>query len=108
MVYSLKSLLFRLSPSSTRDNFLGYSTNKYKLHLLETPTGTKFILNTDEKAGDLQDVLQHIYTKIYVEYVIKNPCYKLGSPIESDLFIKELDNYIQTRSFFGKSNSSVS
>lgn len=102
MVYSLKSLLSRLSPFTTRDGFIGYSTDKYKLHVYETPTGTKFILNTDSKAGDQQETLQHIYTKIYVEYVIKNPHYKLGTPIDSQLFVKELDTYIQSKSFYTK------
>lgn len=105
MVYSLKSLLSRLSPTSTKDSFLGYATDKYKLHMYETPTGTKFLLNTDHRAGNLQEVLRHIHSKIYVEYVIKNPCYKLGDPIDIQLFAKELDNYIQSRPFFGNSSN---
>ena len=100
MVYSLNSLVSRLSPTSAKDSFLGYATDKYKLHLYESPTGTKFILNTDHKAGNLQEVLRYIYAKIYVEYVIKNPCYKIGEPIDIELFTKGLDNYIQSKAFY--------
>uniref|UniRef100_A0A1X7UF16 Trafficking protein particle complex subunit n=1 Tax=Amphimedon queenslandica TaxID=400682 RepID=A0A1X7UF16_AMPQE len=57
--------------------------------IYETLAGTKFILNTDHKAGDLQETLQHIYTKIYVEYVIKNPHYKLGSTIDSQFALTD-------------------
>ena len=102
MVYSLKSLISRLSPTSTKDGFLSYSTDKYKLHFFETPTGVKFILNTGNKVGDCRDVLQHIYAKFYVDLVIKNPLYKLGEWIESELFTKELDSYIQSRPFYSK------
>lgn len=102
MVYSLKSLLSRLSPTSGRDAFIGYSTDKYRLHYFETPTGVKFILNTDSHVPDCSDMLQHIYSKIYVEYVVKNPLYKLGTKIDSELFASKLDDYIQSCSFYDK------
>lgn len=100
MVYSLKSLVSRLSCTSGKDAFLGYSTDTYKLHFFETPTGVRFILNTDSKVSDCRDVLQHIYSKIYVECAVKNPLYTPGVLIESELFTSQLDQYIQSRPFF--------
>ena len=102
MVYSLKSLVGRLSPNTSRDGFLGYSTNKYRLNFYETPTGVKFILSSDHKAPECRDMLQFIYSKLYVEYVIKNPLYKPGTKIDSDLFLKKLDEYVQSQPFFQK------
>ncbi|CAI5952466.1 unnamed protein product, partial [Closterium sp. NIES-65] len=61
-------------------SFHSFRTNTYKLNYLETPSGIKIILVTDPKMSDLRDALKHIYTNIYVEYVIKNPLYVPGEP----------------------------
>ena len=95
MIFSIKSLLSRLSPRTTKEGFLGYSTNKYKLHYYETPTGLKFVMLTDTNVGSLNDSLADIYSKIYVEYVVKNPLYQLGEWIDSELFSSELDAFVQ-------------
>lgn len=100
MIYSLKSLMSRLSPTSTKESFYSFSTDKYKLHLYETPTGVKFILNTDNRVGDLRDLLQHVHSKIYVEYAVKNPRYNPGEWITSELFMSQLDAFLQAKPFF--------
>ena len=100
MVYSLKSLVGRLSPNSSRDGFTGYATDRYRLSFYESPTGVKFILNTDHKAPDCRDLLQHIYAKVFVEYVVKDPLHKQGNKIESELFFKKLDEFVQSLPFF--------
>ncbi|RMX53318.1 hypothetical protein pdam_00022149, partial [Pocillopora damicornis] len=87
MLYSIKSFVARMSPSESKDGFLNYRTSKYKLHFYETPTGLKFILNTDLNAGSIKD--------IYVEYVVKNPLCQLNEPIQSELFTSKLDSYIR-------------
>lgn len=100
MVYSLKSLVNRLSPSNSRDGFLGYTTDKYRLSVFETPTGMKFLLNTDHKTPECRDILQQVYSKLYVEYVVKDPLYKIGSKVDSELFLSKLDAFIQSLPFF--------
>ena len=100
MVYSLKSLVGRLSPNTSRDGFLGFTTDKYRLNYYETPAGVKFILNTDHKVPDCRDMLQHVYAKIFVEFVVKDPLYESGSRIVSELFYKKLDEFIQSQPFF--------
>lgn len=100
MIYSLKSLVSRLSPSSSKESFHSYSTDKYKLHLYETLTGVKFVLNTDNRVGDLQELLHHVHSKIYVEYVVKNPRYQPGDWITSELFASQLDACMQAKPFF--------
>ena len=99
MIFSIKSLISRLSISSAKEGFVSFATTKYKLHFYETPTGLKFALNTDTNVGNLQDVLWHIYSKVYVEYVVKNPLCQPGEWIKSELFATELDSYVQTLPF---------
>ena len=102
MIFSLKSLISRISPTSAKDEMFSYNTDKYKLHFFESLTGLKIILNTDHRVSDCRETLNHIYSKIFVEYVIKNPEYKLGEWIDVQIFIKQLDSYIQSRPYYGK------
>lgn len=100
MLYSIKSFVNRISPADSKDCFLNYRTSKYKLHFYETPTGLKFILNTDLSVVNIRDILHHIYSKIYVEYVVKNPICRLDEPIQSELFVSKLDAFIKSLNFY--------
>ncbi|XP_031567839.1 trafficking protein particle complex subunit 1-like [Actinia tenebrosa] len=95
MLYSIKSFVARISPFDSKDSFLSYTTSKYKLHFYETPTGLKLIMNTDVNTHNARETLYEIYSKIYVEYVVKNPLCKLDEPIESELFKTKLDGFIK-------------
>ena len=99
MIFSIKSLLSRLSHKSSREGFVSYTTSQYKLHYFESATGLMFVLNTDNNVGSLSDELWHLYSKIYVEYVIKNPLLQPGKDITSELFASNLDSYIQSLPF---------
>jgi hypothetical protein len=48
----------------SKNSFISYRTNKYKLHFYETPTGLKFVLNTDLSVGNIRDMLHDIYNKV--------------------------------------------
>ena len=100
MIFSIKSLVSRLSTVSTKESFTSYGTTKYKLHFFETATGLKFVLNTDTSVGSLNDTLRNIYSTIYVEYVVRNPLCKAGEWITSELFSSELDTYVKGLPFF--------
>lgn len=99
MIYSLKSLISRLSITSAKEGLLGYTASNYKLHYFETPTGFKFVMNTDIGVGDIQEILRHIYAKIFVEYVVRNPLLRPGDKVDSELFATKLDDYVQDLSF---------
>lgn len=102
MLFSIKSFVGKLSPTDMKDGFTCYKTSKYRLNYLETATGYKFVLNTDTAVTHpiVRDLLQNVYAKVFVEYVIKNPMYDIGRVIDSDLFETRLDEYIKSATFF--------
>lgn len=67
MLYSIKCLVAKISPLDTHKGFLCYKTSKYALHYFETPTGIKFLLNTDVNAQNIRDLLQQLYTQVKSE-----------------------------------------
>ena len=64
MLFSIKSFVSKISPRDVKKGFLFYKTNKYALHYFETPTGVKFVLNTDVNAHDVRDILQRLYSQV--------------------------------------------
>ncbi|KAG8296944.1 Trafficking protein particle complex subunit 1, partial [Homalodisca vitripennis] len=64
MLFSIKSFVTKISPLDTNKGFLCYKTSKYALHYFETPTGLKFVLNTDTGAQNIRDFLQQIYIQV--------------------------------------------
>jgi len=96
LIYSLKTMCQKISLEDSNGNFMCYRTNKYMLNYLETPTGLKFILNTDINAMNVQQVLQQLYQSIFVEFVSKNPECEIGKPIQSELFRKKVQEFMAT------------
>ncbi|KAL8625026.1 Trafficking protein particle complex subunit 1 [Nucella lapillus] len=105
MIFSIKSFINRISPKDVQDGFLNFKTSKYKLHFYETPSGLKFIMNTDLNVGNIRDVLQQMFSSIYVEYVVKNPLTELGEPVTSELFRTKMDDYVRGLPFFASKAS---
>ncbi|ORY73994.1 putative trafficking protein particle complex subunit, partial [Neocallimastix californiae] len=96
VVYSLRNLCRKLS---TIKGFLSYKTNSYKLHYYETASGLKFVVCTDHRTPNLQDMLHQVYRDIYVEYVIKNPLYHSDNDyINNELFKTKLHEFIKSQS----------
>ncbi len=102
MLFSVKSFVTKLSPDDMKDGFHCYKTSKYRLNFYETPSGLKFVINTDTAVTHpiVRDLLQNIYGKIFVEYVIKNPMYNQGEPVKCELFEARLDEFVKASSFF--------
>ncbi|KAI7866616.1 Sybindin-like family-domain-containing protein [Spinellus fusiger] len=70
VVLSLRNFVRKLSKS--QDGFISYKTSTYRLHYYETPTGLKFVMNSDPNTESLRTVLKQIYVQLYVEFVVKN------------------------------------
>jgi trafficking protein particle complex subunit 1 len=64
------------------------------MHYFESATGLRFLINTDPKTPSLQRDLRKIYSEYYVEFVSKNPMYKLGDTISCAHFIGIVDKFI--------------
>uniref|UniRef100_A0A1B6E351 Trafficking protein particle complex subunit n=1 Tax=Clastoptera arizonana TaxID=38151 RepID=A0A1B6E351_9HEMI len=107
MLFSIKSFVAKISPLDIKKGFLCYKTNKYTLNYFETPTGLKFILNTDVGAQNVRDLLQQMYSQVYIEYVVKNPIINLNEPIKSELFKQKLDTFIKQYPVFNNNLKSL-
>ncbi|KAI3376086.1 hypothetical protein L3Q82_016386 [Scortum barcoo] len=103
-----------------KEGFLSFQTSKYRLHYYETPSGLRFVLNTDLSVSNARETLQHIYnnatqtsfnvaclslsclsvSQLYVEYIVKNPACVLGQSLDSDLFSSRLDAFIRALPFY--------
>lgn len=64
MLYSLKSFINKISPRDVKEGFQFFKTSKYTLHYLETPSGIKFVMNTDNVSQGVRDLLQQIYKEV--------------------------------------------
>ncbi|CAF0962422.1 unnamed protein product [Rotaria sordida] len=105
-IYSVKSFVQRLTPTDLKDGFVSFKTNCYKLHYYETPTGLKFILNTDNNVDNIRHILHQLYSTIFVNYIVKNPRYSALDIINNDqeIFIEKLDEFISNLSIFSQTN----
>ncbi|KAJ2339324.1 TRAPP complex subunit bet5, partial [Coemansia sp. RSA 2618] len=82
VVYSTRNIINKFNSKDSPQGgnpggFMSFATNTYRLHYYEAPTGVKFILNTDVGTASMQPVLEMIYRNIYVEYVMKNPLFRI-------------------------------
>ncbi|GAB6020827.1 Trafficking protein particle complex subunit 1 [Chamberlinius hualienensis] len=64
MLFSLKSFVDKISPLDCKEGFLSFKTNKYRLNLYETPSGLKFIMNTDISTANINELLHQIYSQV--------------------------------------------
>lgn len=122
-LFSIKSFVSKISPIDPREGFLFYKTNKYALHyyevsqwcntsrrgtytllMFQTPSGLKFVLNTDISSTGVKEILQQLYAKVFVEYAVRNPLWTPGTPITSDLFKIKLDEFIKQCPLYGLKN----
>lgn len=77
-------------------SFSSFCSDTYKLHFHETVSGMKFILMTAPHVGDLVDCMQHLYSGLFVEHVVKNPEYIPGKPFLFENFTLALNKYMMS------------
>lgn len=96
LIISLRGVIEKISPLDIKDNSFQYQTSKYKMNFWESPSGVKFVLNTDFNSPNVRELLRTIYTTVYVEYVVKNPLCIPGEYITSELFAQRLDEVVKS------------
>ena len=96
MLFSFKAMVDSLSPSPSLSGYRKMLMDTCNLHVFETLSGFRFIVNTTSECTDFQSQLREIYSSIFVETVVKNPLcrYELGSKIENELFEERLATFL--------------
>lgn len=78
MLYSIKNFVNKMSPIDVKEGFQCYRTSKYVLNYFETPSGVKFVMNTDLHSQGVRELLQQINSQVnfhfncYVYYFFKS------------------------------------
>ena len=91
-----------------------FRTNSYKLHYFETLTGLKFLLTTDETVPNLREQacfftlsrvcpyplsfasqLRALYSDVYVQYASKNPLQNPRIALTNELFVTNLNRFVE-------------
>lgn len=92
-LWSLKSFTQRLNPNIVKDNivtFFTYHTSTYQLIFMEMATSLKMVLIVapdQTKNNDYyKQLLRDFHRHVFLDYFVKNPVEKSGTPIESQLF----------------------
>jgi hypothetical protein len=97
LIFSLQKLCLQLTPTpevTNQEGFQSFRTARYTLNFFETPSGIIFAVNTDSPLQRTH--MWHIYSNIYVPYVVRNPLYEMGETITAIKFKATLDDYIAT------------
>lgn len=119
-----KSFVNKISPNDPKEGFLYYKTTKQTNTLCTTTkhrlgssnwlTSTivlnsndfnlvlflfRFVINTDTVSTSVKEFLQQYYSKVWMEYVVKNPLWN-GAPVTSDLFKQKSDEFIKQSIMF--------
>lgn len=124
VVLSLRNMVKKLSKRD--EQFTGYRTSTYKLHLYETSTNYKFILLTDPRAdmpssssttlastnsgassnpasNPVRYALRQIHAGPFLDYVVRNPLVPMDSRtqgIDNEYFRASVDRLVRSLSIF--------
>lgn len=103
VLLSLHALFVQWESWRRDENFVSYKTSTYSLHLLETPSGYKFILLSDPNTDSMKFVLRQIYSGPFIEYVARNPLMDMDSKehgIDNEHFRNAVDRLMRNLSVF--------
>ena len=102
LLFSLKQFTQQLSlrDANKPDPMQLLETRRTTLHIFETATGLRFVMNTSKRIKNMQTSLRKIYNSLYVKHVKKNALHPAGvgepggQKVVSAQFEAELDAYI--------------
>ncbi|KAI0748496.1 Sybindin-like protein [Daedaleopsis nitida] len=84
-LHGIHAITSRLSPTGASSGAHVISGESFKMNILLTATGTKFVLLTSLVEPTADSVLQKVY-EIYADAVMKNPFHTPEMPIRSEGF----------------------
>ncbi|KAM5531727.1 hypothetical protein V8D89_014576 [Ganoderma adspersum] len=84
-LHGIHAITSRLSPTGSSSGAHVISGESFKMNILLTATGTKFVLLTSLVEPTVDTVLQKVY-EIYADAVMKNPFHTPEMPIRSEGF----------------------
>ncbi|KAI6109672.1 TRAPP complex subunit Trs23 [Pisolithus sp. B1] len=84
-LHGIHAITSRLSPTGPSSGAQVIEGESFKLTILLTVTGTKFVLSTPLAEAAAESILQRVY-EIYSDTVMKNPFHTPEMPIRSDGF----------------------
>lgn len=84
-LHGIHAITSRLSPLGSSSGAQVIEGETFKMTILLTPTGTKFILLTSLSDTTADIMLQKVY-EVYADAVMKNPFHTPEMPIRSDGF----------------------
>ncbi|KAF8491031.1 Sybindin-like protein [Russula emetica] len=84
-LHGIHAITSRLSPTGASSGAHVIEAETFKMMILLSPTGTKFVLLTSLAEPSANTVLQKVY-ETYADAVMKNPFHTPEMPIRSDGF----------------------
>ena len=102
VLFSFKQLVPSLSASDqiVEEGIRSMSTNGYTLTCFETPTGYRFALITSvakvPEQLKIRALLERIFSELFVDLVMMDPLYQVGTKIESPIFTHAVVTLLQS------------
>eukprot|EP00123_Amoebidium_parasiticum_P015746 comp23129_c3_seq1/m.37299 comp23129_c3_seq1/g.37299 ORF comp23129_c3_seq1/g.37299 comp23129_c3_seq1/m.37299 type:complete len:146 (-) comp23129_c3_seq1:53-490(-) len=93
MFHGLYAITAKVAPTKRSGGIEVLEGDTFKLHCLQTQTGTKFLVITDPKQNNLDAILRGLYI-LYADYALKNPFYSMENPIRCELFDLNIADFI--------------
>ncbi|KIY73179.1 Sybindin-like protein [Cylindrobasidium torrendii FP15055 ss-10] len=84
-LHGIHAITSRLSPMGSSSGAQVIEGESFKMTILLTPTGTKFVLLTSPAETSAEATLQKVY-EVYADDVMKNPFHTPEMPIRSERF----------------------
>ncbi|KAF9246386.1 TRAPP complex subunit Trs23 [Melanogaster broomeanus] len=94
-LHGIHAITSRLSPIGSSSGAQVIEAESFKMTILLTATGTKFVLLTSLAETTAESVLQKVY-EAYADAVMKNPFHTPEMPIRSDGFDSRINALIGT------------
>mmetsp|Transcript_9555 Transcript_9555/g.14337 ORF Transcript_9555/g.14337 Transcript_9555/m.14337 type:complete len:145 (+) Transcript_9555:32-466(+) len=99
LLFTLKTFVNQITPRELKDQekepIHYFQTSQYQLHYMETASGLRFAITTPPETPHMGIALGRIY-KLYVDNVLRNPSYKVGTPIRLIKFYQLVESYVKS------------